>query len=88
MLSAVGLRFAEPRNRWRGSFHAKTPEGGTYGSLKGGETIKAVGQAARAELEEFMGRKVHLFLTVKVKENWLEDPERYGEMGLDFRDGA
>ncbi|EYD78003.1 GTP-binding protein Era [Rubellimicrobium mesophilum DSM 19309] len=55
---------------------------------KGGETIKAVGQAARAELEEFMGRKVHLFLTVKVKENWLEDPERYGEMGLDYRDGA
>lgn len=55
---------------------------------KGGETIKAIGQAARAELEEFMGRKVHLFLTVKVKENWLEDPERYGEMGLDFRDGA
>ena len=55
---------------------------------KGGETIKAVGQAARAELETFMGRKVHLFLTVKVKENWLEDPERYGEMGLDFRDGA
>ena len=55
---------------------------------KGGETIKAVGQAARAELEEFMGRRVHLFLTVKVKENWLEDPERYGEMGLDFRDGA
>ena len=55
---------------------------------KGGETIKAVGQAARAELEEFMGRRVHLFLNVKVKENWLEDPERYGEMGLDFRDGA
>jgi GTP-binding protein Era len=55
---------------------------------KGGETIKAVGQAARAELEQFMGRRIHLFLTVKVKENWLEDPERYGEMGLDFRDGA
>ena len=53
-----------------------------------GETIKAVGQAARAELETFMGRKMHLVLTVKVKENWLEDPERYGEMGLDFRDGA
>jgi GTP-binding protein Era len=35
-----------------------------------------------------MGRRIHLFLTVKVKENWLEDPERYGEMGLDFRDGA
>lgn len=55
---------------------------------KGGETIKAVGQAARIDMEAFMGRKVHLFLTVKVKENWLEDPERYGEMGLDFRDGA
>jgi GTP-binding protein Era len=55
---------------------------------KGGETIKAVGQAARVEMEEFMGRRVHLFLTVKVKENWLEDPERYGEMGLDFRDGV
>ena len=55
---------------------------------RGGETIKAVGQAARADMEAFMGRKVHLFLTVKVKENWLDDPERYGEMGLDFRDGA
>ena len=55
---------------------------------RGGETVKAVGQAARRDLEEFMGRRVHLFLTVKVKENWLEDPERYGEMGLDFRDGS
>ena len=55
---------------------------------RGGETIKAVGQAARADLEAFMGRRVHLFLTVKVRENWLDDPERYGEMGLDYRDGA
>lgn len=55
---------------------------------RGGATIKAVGQAARTELEEFLGRRVHLFLTVKVRENWLEDPERYGEMGLDFRDGG
>ncbi len=55
---------------------------------RGGATIKAVGQAARAELEAFLGRRVHLFLTVKLRENWLEDPERYGEMGLDFRDGA
>jgi GTPase len=54
---------------------------------KGGETIKAVGQAARAELEEFMGRRVHLFLQVKVRENWLDEAERYNEMGLDFRDG-
>ena len=54
---------------------------------KGGETIKAVGQAARAELEEFMGRRVHLFLQVKVRENWLDEAERYSEMGLDFRDG-
>lgn len=54
---------------------------------KGGETIKAVGQAARVELEEFMGRRVHLFLQVRVRENWQEESERYGEMGLDFRDG-
>jgi GTP-binding protein Era len=52
-----------------------------------GETIKAVGQAARAEIEEFLGRKVHLFLQVKVRENWLEEAERYSEMGLDFKDG-
>ena len=52
-----------------------------------GETIKAVGKAARAEIAEFLGRPVHLFLTVKVRPNWLEEAERYSEMGLDFRDG-
>jgi GTP-binding protein Era len=52
-----------------------------------GETIKAVGKAAREELEEFMGRKIHLFLQVKVRPNWLEESERYSEMGLDFKDG-
>ncbi len=53
----------------------------------GGETVKAVSQAARAEIGEFLGRTVHLFLQVKVRPNWLEEAERYGEMGLDFRDG-
>lgn len=52
-----------------------------------GETIKAIGQAARAEISEFLGRTVHLFLTVKVRPNWLEEAERYSEMGLDFKDG-
>ncbi len=52
-----------------------------------GETIKAIGQAARAEISEFLGRTVHLFLTVKVRPNWLEEAERYTEMGLDFKDG-
>ncbi|MFW2589239.1 GTPase Era [Sagittula sp. SSi028] len=52
-----------------------------------GETIKAVSKAAREELTEFLGRKVHLFLQVKVRENWLEEAERYSEMGLDFKDG-
>ncbi|NSX53931.1 GTPase Era [Parasulfitobacter algicola] len=52
-----------------------------------GETIKAVGKAAREELEEFLDRKVHLFTQIKVRPNWLEDKERYSEMGLDFRDG-
>ncbi len=54
---------------------------------KKGETIKAISQSARAELEEFLGRKIHLFLQVKVRTNWLEEAERYSEMGLDFRDG-
>ena len=54
---------------------------------KGGETAKAVSKAAREELEEFLGRRVHLFLQVKVRPNWLEESERYSEMGLDFKDG-
>ena len=52
-----------------------------------GETIKGVGKAAREELETFLERKVHLFLQVKVRPNWLEESERYSEMGLDFKDG-
>ena len=53
-----------------------------------GETIKAVSRAAREELEEFLGRRIHLFLTVKVRPNWLDEAERYSEMGLDIRDGS
>ncbi|PZQ98023.1 MAG: GTPase Era [Cereibacter sphaeroides] len=53
----------------------------------GGETIKAVGQAARADLATFLERPVHLFLQVKVRPGWLEEKERFDEMGLDFRDG-
>ena len=52
-----------------------------------GETIKAIGQAARAEIAAFLDRPVHLFVTVKVRPRWQEEAERYGEMGLDFRDG-
>ena len=52
-----------------------------------GETIKAIGQAARLELVAFLDHPVHLFLQVKVRPNWLEEPERYSEMGLDFKDG-
>lgn len=52
-----------------------------------GETIKAVGKASREELEEFLDRKVHLFLQVKVRPNWLNEAERYNEMGLNFKDG-
>jgi GTP-binding protein Era len=52
-----------------------------------GETIKAISTAARAEIAEFLGRPVHLFLQVKVRENWMEESERYSEMGLEFRDG-
>jgi len=53
-----------------------------------GETIKAVGQAARKEIEEFLGRQAHLFLTVKVRPGWLDEAERYSEMGLNFKDGG
>ena len=52
-----------------------------------GETIKQIGSASRAEISEFLGRTVHLFLQVKVRPNWLEEAERYTEMGLDFKDG-
>jgi GTP-binding protein Era len=54
---------------------------------KKGETIKAISTLARQELEEFLDRKIHLFLQVKVRPNWLEESERYSEMGLDFKDG-
>ena len=54
---------------------------------KGGETIKSISTAARAEIAEFIGRPVHLFLQVKVRPNWQEEAERYSEMGLDFKDG-
>ena len=54
---------------------------------KGGETIKAVSKAAREEIAEFAGHAVHLFLQVKVRPNWLEEAERYSEMGLNFKDG-
>jgi GTP-binding protein Era len=54
---------------------------------KKGETIKAIGQAARAELEEMTGRKIHLFLQVKVRPGWLEEAARFSAIGLDFSDG-
>ncbi|MEM1272694.1 MAG: GTPase Era [Pseudomonadota bacterium] len=55
---------------------------------KKGETIKAVSTAARAELEAFTGRRIHLFLQVKVRPGWLDEAERYSEMGLEFKDGG
>jgi GTP-binding protein Era len=49
-----------------------------------GETIRAIGQAARLEIGKILEQEVHLFLFVKVRENWGDDPERYREMGLEF----
>jgi GTP-binding protein Era len=54
---------------------------------EGGRTIKAIGQAARREIAEAAEQPVHLFLFVKVRENWADDPERYREMRLDFPKG-
>lgn len=51
---------------------------------KGGRRIKALGAAARTELEEILGQRVHLFLFVKVRGTWGDDPERYRDWGLDF----
>jgi GTPase len=51
---------------------------------KGGATIKSIGAEARKEIAEIMGVPVHLFLFVKVRENWGDDPDRYREMGLEF----
>jgi GTP-binding protein Era len=54
---------------------------------EGGRTIKAIGTAARKDISEAHGAPVHLFLHVKVREKWLDDPERYRAMGLDFPKG-
>jgi GTP-binding protein Era len=51
---------------------------------KGGATIKSIGAEARKEIAEIVGVPVHLFLFVKVRENWGDDPDRYREMGLEF----
>lgn len=54
---------------------------------RGGDTLKAIGKAARTELGAFLDRPVHLFIQVKVRPGWQDEAERYGAMGLDFRDG-
>jgi GTPase len=51
---------------------------------KGGATIKAIGAEARKEIAELTEQKVHLFLFVKVREGWGDDPERYRQMGIEF----
>ena len=51
---------------------------------KGGQAIKAIGAEARAELKELFDTNVHLFLFVKVRQKWADDPERYREMGLEL----
>lgn len=51
---------------------------------KGGATIKAIGAAARKEIAEILEQPVHLFLFVKVRDDWANDPDRYREMGLEF----
>ena len=53
---------------------------------KQGQSLKIIGQMAREEMEQSFGRKVHLFLFVKVRQNWIDDRERYQEIGLDYVD--
>lgn len=52
-----------------------------------GQMLKSIGTAARGDISEIAETKVHLFLFVKVRENWIDDPERYREMGLEFPKG-
>ncbi len=52
-----------------------------------GETVKAVGRLARQEIADFLDCKVHLFLNVKVRDKWMDEPGRFQEMGLAFPDG-
>jgi GTP-binding protein Era len=51
---------------------------------RGGQRIRSVGEAARKELAALLAREVHLFLYVKVREDWPEDPERYAALGLEY----
>ena len=51
---------------------------------EGGQRIKAIGARARAELEQMLERRVHLFLFVKVRQHWGEDRERFAALGLDY----
>ncbi|SET31213.1 GTPase Era [Oceanicella actignis] len=53
-----------------------------------GETIKQIGAQAREELTRLLGRPAHLFLDVRARPSWMDEPERYQEMGLDFRDAG
>lgn len=52
---------------------------------KGGVKVRAIGEAARHRLEGMLDRRIHLFLHVKVDKDWMEKPEHYRDIGLDFR---
>ena len=52
-----------------------------------GSTIKSINIAARKEMETFLEKKVHLFCQLKVRPKWLDEKDRYSEMGLTFSDG-
>ncbi|MEJ2028125.1 MAG: KH domain-containing protein, partial [Limibacillus sp.] len=52
---------------------------------KGGARIRKVREDAQQEMQALLERPIHLFLFVKVRENWIEDPERYRDLGLEFK---
>lgn len=54
---------------------------------KGGRQIKAIGEAARRQLMDILNKPIHLFLSVKVKTNWVDNPRLYASIGLNFKDG-
>ena len=74
----------EPRERPPSRGAVDRDERGLELLGKGGQAIKAIGAQARKEIAMLIEKPVHLFLFVKVREGWADDPARYREMGLEF----
>jgi GTP-binding protein Era len=78
--------FADGSVKISQTIHVERPSQKAIVLGKGGQQLKRIGATTRAELERLLGRRVHLFLFVRVSEDWTDDRERYEAMGLDFEE--